>query len=140
MEDVMGPGGQLRSFEAVFSPLGPDGQPRKLWNRSSGAIDPDVARTWEAHDIRLVLERNWETLGPKLHGKLHVIVGGMDTFYLEGAVRLLKDALARLKSDAEVEIIPDRDHSTLLDAALAARIDRQMKAAVGPFLALGGTK
>ena len=140
MEDVMGPGGQLGSFEAVFSPLGPNGQPRKLWNRSSGAIDPDVARAWEAHDIRLVLERNWETLGAKLHGKLHVIVGGMDTFYLEGAVGLLKDALRRLKSDAEVEIIPDRDHSTVLDAALAARIDREMKLAVAPFLALGEAK
>jgi S-formylglutathione hydrolase FrmB len=134
MEDVMGPGGQLGSFEAVFSPMGPDGQPRRLWNRSSGAIDPDVARAWEAHDIRLVLERNWETLGSKLRGKLHVIVGGMDTFYLEGAVGLLKDALARLKSDAEVEIIPGRDHGTVLDAAMAARIDREMKATVAPFL------
>ena len=140
MEDVMGPGGQLGSFEAVFSPLGPDGQPRKLWNRSSGAIDPDVARAWEAHDIRLVLERNWETLGPKLRGKLHVIVGGMDTFYLEGAVGLLKDALGRLKSDAEVEIIPDRDHSTVLDAAMAVHIDREMKAAVTPFLPPRETK
>ena len=44
MEDVLGDGGQLRSFEAVFSPLGPDGRPRPLWDRATGAIDPEVAQ------------------------------------------------------------------------------------------------
>ena len=33
MEVVMGHGGQLASFEAVFSPRGADGKPRSLWNR-----------------------------------------------------------------------------------------------------------
>jgi Putative esterase len=130
MEDVLGDGGQLRSFEAVFSPVGPDGAPRRLWDRGGGAIDPEVARAWETYDVRLVLERNWPVLGPKLAGKLHVITGALDTFYLDGAVRLLKESLAGLKSDAVVEIIPGKDHSSILDAALAARLDREMKAAV----------
>jgi hypothetical protein len=134
MEDVMGDGGQLGSFEAVFSPRGADGKPRKLWNRETGAIDPETARDWEAYDIRLVLERNWPKLGPKLAGKLHVITGSMDTFYLEGAVQLLKDSLAKLKSDAVVEIVPGRDHGTILDRNLAQRIDREMTAAVSSFL------
>lgn len=134
MEEAMGPGGQLGSFEAVFSPLGQDGKPLKLWDRATGALHPEVAKAWEAYDIRLVLERNWPTLGPKLAGKIHVITGGMDTFYLEGAVKLLKESLARLKSDAVVEIIPDRDHSTLLDPGLARRLNREMKAAVAAFV------
>jgi hypothetical protein len=134
MEEVMGQGGQLGSFEAVFSPLGPDGKPRKLWDRATGAIDPEVAKAWEAYDIRLVLERNWPTLGPKLAGKIHVITGGMDTFYLEGAAQLLKESLAKLKSDAVVEIVPGRDHGTILDAKLGERIDREMKAAIASFL------
>jgi S-formylglutathione hydrolase FrmB len=134
LEEVMGPGGQLGSFEAVFSPLDSEGKPRKLWDRATGAIDPEVGKAWEAYDIRLVLERNWPALGPKLKGKLHVITGGMDTFYLEGAVQLLKDSLAKLGSDAVVEIIPGRDHGTVLDAKLAERIDREMNAAVAPFL------
>ncbi len=134
MEEALGPGGQLGSFEAVFSPIGPDGQPRKLWDRTTGAIDPGVAKTWEAHDIRLILERNWPALGPKLGGKIHVITGGIDTFYLEGAAQLLKDSLARLKSDAVVEIVPGRDHSTILDQELARRLDREMKAAVAAFI------
>jgi pimeloyl-ACP methyl ester carboxylesterase len=134
MDDVIGWGSQLGSFEAVFSPLGPDGHPRKLWDRSTGLIDPEVAKAWERYDIRLVLERNWPTLGPKLKGKLHVIMGGRDTFYLEGAVKLLKESLAKLGSDAVVEIIPDKDHGTLMSPELAERFDREMKAAVGKLL------
>ncbi len=134
MDDVIGWGGQLGSFEAVFSPLDADGRPRKLWDRTTGAIDPAVAKAWEAYDIRLVLERNWPRLGPKLKGKLRVITGSLDTFFLEGAVQLLKDSLARLGSDAVVEIIPDRDHSTVLDPALAARLDREMRARVAEWL------
>ncbi len=99
MEDVIGDGGQLRSFEAVFSPLGADGRPRRLWDRADGAIDPEVARAWEAYDIRLVLERNWPTLGPKLAGKLHVVTGDLDTFYLEGAVAA-PEGVARRRSAA----------------------------------------
>jgi pimeloyl-ACP methyl ester carboxylesterase len=134
MDDVIGWGGQLGSFEAVFSPLGPDGRPRKLWDRSTGRIDPEVARAWERYDIRLVLERNWPALGPKLKGKLHVIMGGRDTFYLEGAVRLLKESLTKLGSDAVVEIIPDKDHGTVMSPELAERFDREMKAAVGKLV------
>jgi hypothetical protein len=131
MDDVIGWGGQLGSFEAVFSPVDHQGHPRKLWDRSTGAIDPAVAKAWESYDIRLILERTWPKLGPKLKGKLHVITGDLDTFYLEGAVKLLKESLARLGSDAVVEIIPNRDHSTVLDAKLAQRLDREMQAAAG---------
>jgi pimeloyl-ACP methyl ester carboxylesterase len=134
MEDVMGPGGQLGSFEAVFSPKGPDGLPAKLWDRATGAIDPTTAKAWEDYDIRLVLERNWAELGPKLAGKIHIITGSLDTFYLEGAVEKLKASLEKLGSDAEVEIVPGRDHSNILDRGLAERIDRQMKAAVAPVV------
>jgi S-formylglutathione hydrolase FrmB len=126
MEVVMGHGGQLGSFEAVFSPRGADGKPRQLWDRTTGAIDPAVARSWERYDIRLVLERNWKALGPKLAGKIHVYMGGQDTFYLEGATALLKEALAQLGSDAVVEIFPGRDHRSLLDRALRERIAREM--------------
>ncbi len=137
MEEVLGPGGQLHSFEAVFSPSAPpsadgsskkDGlrRPRLLWDRATGAIDPAVATAWESYDIRLVLERNWKRLAPQLAGKLHVYTGSEDTFYLEGATRLLQQSLARLGSDAVVEIHPGKNHSTLLDRALLERIQQEM--------------
>lgn len=134
LEGVYGDGGQLHSFEAVFSPLGRDGRPRLLWNRKTGAVDPAVAKAWESYDIRLLLERDWPTLGPKLAGKLHVITGSLDNFYLDGAVRLLKKSLRSLGSDAVVEVIPGRDHRNLLDAELADRIEREMNAALSQRL------
>jgi hypothetical protein len=126
MEEVIGRGGQLGSFEAVFSPRLEDGAPRKLWDRKTGAVDPVTAEAWKPYDIRIKLEREWPTLSPKLAGKLHVYMGGLDTFYLEGAVKLLKVSLQRLGSDAKVEIFAKRDHGNLLDPVLRARISREM--------------
>ena len=126
MEHVNGYGGQLHSFEAVFSRRGADGRPELLWNRRTGEIDPAVAETWKRYDIRLVLEQNWPTLGPKLAGKLHIFMGSQDTFYLDGATALLKESLARLGSDAVVEIHTGKDHSTLMTQQLVARIKREM--------------
>lgn len=126
MEVVMGHGGQLGSFEAVFSQKMPDGSPRKLWDRKTGAVDPATAESWKPYDIRLKLEREWPTIGPKLAGKLHVYMGGQDTFYLDGATKLLKESLEKLGSDAKVEIFPGKDHSSLMDGALRSRISKEM--------------
>ncbi len=106
-------GGQFSSFDYVFSPRGDDGRPMPLFDRKTGAIDPDVARAWQRYDIRLVLERNWKTLGPKLAGKLRIWIGTQDTFRLEGACKLLAPALKKLGSDAEILFVEGRDHGTL---------------------------
>lgn len=130
MEVVMGRGGQLFSFEAVFSPKDGNGQPRQLWNRETGVIDQETARYWEKYDIRLQLERNWATLGPKLKGKIHVFMGDKDTFYLEGATKLLKESLAKLGSDAVVVIVPGKDHGSLMTADVLKRISTEMAAQI----------
>jgi S-formylglutathione hydrolase FrmB len=126
METVYGEGGQIRSFEWVFSPRGADGLPMPLFDRATGAIDPAVAASWRRYDIRAILERRWAELAPKLAGKLHVFVGDQDTFYLHLAVERLKESLSRLGSDAVVEIQPGHDHGSLLSRELLERIDREM--------------
>ncbi len=126
MDDVLKRGGQLRSFEAVFSPVGADGEPLKLWDRESGRINPAVAKAWQKYDIRLILEHNWDTLGPQLQGKLNIFTGDRDTFYLEGGVKQLGGTLRELRSDAVVEVVPGADHSTLLTADLYRRIRKEM--------------
>ena len=124
MEVVMGEGGQLRSFEWVFSPRGDDGLPRPLYDRATGAVDPAVAEAWRAYDIREVIERSWETLAPKLAGKIHVVTGELDTFYLDGATRLLKSSLAELGSDADVRLLPGVDHGgVMMDRDIRREID-----------------
>jgi hypothetical protein len=126
METVLGHGNPFQSFEAVFSPRGADGRPQPLYDRQTGAIDPVVAQDWGRYDVNRLLSSNWEVLGPKLAGKLHIYTGAVDTFYLEGAVRLLQQTLAQRGSDAVIEILPGRDHSTLLAADMKARISREM--------------
>ncbi|MGE5192043.1 MAG: alpha/beta hydrolase-fold protein [Deltaproteobacteria bacterium] len=126
MEEVLGFGGQLHSFEAVFSPRAADGRPMRVWNRNTGAVDTEAAMSWTKFDIRLILERRWPELAPKLAGKLHVFQGELDTFYLDGATRLLKESLAALKSDAIVEIIPGKSHFDLLTADLHLRMRGEM--------------
>ncbi len=126
MEWTLGHGGQLHSFEAVFSPRGPDGKPLLLWDRQTGGINTEVAKTWEAYDIRLILDRNWDKLGAKLKGKLHVFIGEFDTFYLEGATILLKESLQKLSDDPVVEIHSGKDHGSIMTSQLRARIRREM--------------
>jgi S-formylglutathione hydrolase FrmB len=106
-------GGQFASFDAAFSPRGEDGNPMPLFDRQTGAIDPEVAKAWEKYDIRLVLKRNWSQLAPDLQGKLHIYVGTLDTYRLEGATRLLKAELETLGSDAEVLLVEGRNHGSL---------------------------
>jgi S-formylglutathione hydrolase FrmB len=108
-------GGQFFSFNAVFSEMGKDGMPKQIFDWKTGAIDHDVADSWEKYDIALILRENWKKLEPKLAGKVHVYVGTIDTYRLEGALKLLKEDLAKLKADSEVQIlfVEGRDHGTL---------------------------
>src|SRR5690606_18503639 len=126
MEVVYGEGGQLRSFEWVFSERGENGLPKPLFDRTTGAVDPQVAASWKRYDIRHILETNWSTLEPKLKGKLHVFMGEQDNFFLEGATILLQQSLEKLGSDALVQIEPGKDHGTIASPALRKRIDREL--------------
>jgi hypothetical protein len=134
-EEVAGPvGGQMASFDWVFSPRGPDGRPMKLFNRTTGDQDPFVQQAWEKYDINLVVQRNWAALGPKLLGKVHLIVGSMDNFHLEEAALLFCGFLKSKGREDACEIVPDRDHMNLYRSyqsypdGLALRIASQMQA------------
>lgn len=126
MDECLKRGGQMRSFEAVFSPLDEQGLPRKLWDRATGRIDSTTVDAWRRYDIRRHLERHWETLGDQLAGKLHISVGGRDTFFLESSVRRLQTTLRTLGSDASIEIVRRRDHVTILSPERVNRNVRQM--------------
>ena len=82
-------GQQWDVWEAVYSPVGEDGYPQRIWDKITGEINPDVAAHWrENYDLTHILRRDWATLGPRLEGKLHIYVGDMDNYYLNNAVEL----------------------------------------------------
>jgi hypothetical protein len=87
-------GGQWDIWQAVYSPVGPDGYPKPIWDKRTGKIDRSVAEYWrERYDLGYILKRDWKTLGPKLEGKIHIYCGDMDNYYLNNAVYLVEEFL-----------------------------------------------
>jgi len=88
-------GQQWDIWEAVFSPVGPDGYPKRIWDKRRGVIEPGVAAYWrENYDLTFILRRDWSKgLGRKLQGKIHLYVGDMDNYYLNNAVYLAEEFL-----------------------------------------------
>jgi hypothetical protein len=87
-------GGQWDIWEATFSPTDSLGYPARIWDKATGAIDSTVAAYWQDnYDLVHILQRGWDTLGPKLVGKLHIYAGDMDNLYLNDAVYLAEDFL-----------------------------------------------
>lgn len=83
-------GGQWDIWEACYSPIGPDGYPMRVWDKLTGEINPEVAKSWEKYDLHLYLKKNWSKIGQDLKGKLFLYTGDMDSFYLNNAMELLE--------------------------------------------------
>ena len=142
LERVLGPyGGQMASFEWVFSPRGPDGRPEQMFDRGTGKVNPAVVAYWRDHyDIAHRIQTHWPQLKPYLDGKIHVIVGTADTFYLDGPAHKLKDVLEKVGAHAEVQFLPGKTHFDLYEAngdpdALTKEIAKEMYAVARPSAA-----
>ena len=89
------------AMQAVFSPVGPDGYPKPIWDKRTGVIDQEVADHWRDHyDLSYIMRRDWMTLGPKLVGKIHLTAGTSDQWYLTNAVRYVDAFLKSTKDPA----------------------------------------
>jgi hypothetical protein len=90
---------QLHPWWSVYGPVGEDGYPRPAWDPETGVIDREVAHYMRdnGYDLSHYIQTNWPTIGPDLVGKLHIAVGDMDNYYLNGAVYLLEDFLEGTK-------------------------------------------
>lgn len=112
LEMVLGSyGGQMTSFDWVFSPKGPDGAPEPAYDRETGQVDPAVVAYWREHyDLAHIVETHWEERGADLKGRIHVYVGTADTFYLDGAAHKFDAVLAKLGADAHFTYVPSRTH------------------------------
>ena len=108
-------GQQWDIWEAVYSPAGADGYPKRIWDKRTGLIDPEVAAYWRDHyDLSYILRRDWSKgLGRKLQGKLHLYVGEADNYYLNNAVYLVEEFLKGTNDppyDGEVDYEPRAEH------------------------------
>jgi enterochelin esterase-like enzyme len=139
MEQALGPyGGQMASFEWVFSPRSDSGAPKQMFNRVTGDVDPSVVAYWRDHyDLAHIVEANWPALAPDLKGRIHLIVGTADTFYLDGAAHKLEAVLNRLGGEPHFTYLPGKTHFDLYAVgdnrfALFDQISREMYAVARP--------
>lgn len=116
-EWAMGPfGGQMGSFDWVFSPRGADGRPLPLFDRATGRIDPEVAAYWREHyDIANIINRDWATLKRDLDGKIHLTVGDADTFYLDRPAHRLEAAMKALGAKTDFRYLSGKTHFDLYE-------------------------
>ncbi len=107
-------GGQWDIWQAVYSPVGPDGYPKPIWDKVTGKIDKSVAAYWREHfDLVHIMKRDWATLGPKVEGKIHIYVGEADNYFLNNAVYLAEDFLKATKNPnygGDVDYEPRAEH------------------------------
>lgn len=111
-------GEQFDIWQAVYSPTGEDGYPQPIFDKDTGVIDHKTAEYWREHyDLDAKLQREWNTLGPKLQGKLHLYVGSDDTYFLNDAVYLMEDFLKQTGTpghgvpyEGEVKYGPRAEH------------------------------
>jgi S-formylglutathione hydrolase FrmB len=139
LEAVLGPyGGQFTSFDWVFSPKGDSGAPKPMFDRQTGAVDPEVVAYWRDHyDLAHIVEANWNTRGADLKGRIHLMVGTSDTFYLDGAAHKFEAVLNRLGAEAHFSYLPDKTHFDVYaigqdQEALFDRIATEMYAVARP--------
>lgn len=120
-------GEQWDAWEAVFSPVGADGYPKRIWDKRTGEIDRQVAAYWREHyDLGERLRRDWATLGPKLRGKLTINAGLADNYYLDAAVWQVEQILksAQPPSDAQIAYGPHQEHCWSGDGSAINAVSR----------------
>lgn len=107
-------GQQYDIWEATYSPQADDGYPQRIWDKQTGDINPEVANYWkENYDLRHILERDWDKLGEKLKGKIHIYCGDMDNYYLNNAVYSMESFLESTSDpyyDGEVDYGDKAEH------------------------------
>ena len=119
MENVIGlcdsytmSGEQWGAWNATYGPRAADGGPAPLWDAKTGKINSAVIEHWKRYDLRMVLEQNWKTLGPKLRGKLTIWVGEADEYFLNNAVHMLDAFLSKADPPYDGKILygPGKGH------------------------------
>ncbi|MFN5438589.1 MAG: hypothetical protein ACK5AB_01605 [Bacteroidota bacterium] len=92
-------GDQWDIWEAVYSPVGSDGYPVRIFDKKTGDINKRIVEHWrENYDLTHIIQRDWPKIGEKLKGKIHLYVGDMDNYYLNNAVYNAEDMLKQLKN------------------------------------------
>ena len=112
MENVIYRGQQMRSYNAVFSGKGKDGEPEPVCDDATGETDPAVVAHWKNYDISYLLQNHWSQLKGDLDGKIRVTASRQDNFMTNLPVVLLDSAMKKINAKIEISYYSD-DHFTV---------------------------
>ncbi|HYD00759.1 MAG TPA: alpha/beta hydrolase-fold protein [Phycisphaerales bacterium] len=122
-EDVLGPdntsGQQWDSWFAAWGPRNERGNPAALFDPATGLIDRGVADRYRRYDIADRLRRDPGQYGPLFAGRIRLVVGDADNFFLNEAVSLLKkdvDGLAVARGTGYIKVVAGKDHSSVFNS------------------------
>jgi len=78
-----------------------------------------------------VLRSNWETLNPKLSGKINIIAAEYDTYYLEESVIAMKQFFVEHDFDAHIFVKPDANHGSVFNVQVIRQMDEWFARSLG---------
>jgi pimeloyl-ACP methyl ester carboxylesterase len=125
LEYVLDEFGQVRTWEASYSPRRANGSVDELFDRNTGDIDPEVAAYWEKYDISKIIAADPIKYREKLSGKLHIFVAEDDPYGLERSVQLLESILIDNNIPADIQYFRGLGHNVWTDE-LRAYIHKQI--------------
>jgi len=115
LEDVIGEFGQVRTWEATFSPKNEDGTIALLFDRSSGNINPEIANHWSNYDISRKINANPQKYKEVLSGKLHIFVSNDDPYGLDKSVKYFDKVLVYNQIVADIQYFDGLGHNVWTD-------------------------
>lgn len=138
MEHALDPTGrsgqQWDAWNAMFSPKNEaTGLPAPMFDPLTGEIDHSVVRRWTKYDITRVIAHRWDFMGPTMMGRVRLVCGDLDSYYLNRAVANLKTRVEILNSKTPlqgagyIEIVKGADHGTIIMRTFQ-RFNQEMRA------------
>jgi len=115
LEHILGEFGQVRTWEASFSPRKQDGSIAQLFARKTGAIDPEVASHWGKYDISRMIASDPGKYQELLQGKLHIFVAKDDPYGLAYSVELIEEVLVLNKIASDIQFFTGLGHNVWTD-------------------------
>jgi len=128
LEYVLGEFGQLRTWEATYSPRKRDEGIAPLFDLNTGDIDPEVTEYWQNYDLSKIIASDPGKYRAILAGKLHIFVAEDDPYGLEESVQLLDAVLLENSIPADIHYFSGLGHNVWTDelrAHIHAQMDRQ---------------
>lgn len=126
-------GQQWDSWQAVWGSNAGNFRSKPLWNPTTGEIDRAEVEHYKKYDLSLLLRNDPEKYAPLWRERIRLVVGDMDDYYLNEAVVLLRDELAKLPPTGNantnkgyIKIVPGASHGSVYGSEEMKHFDAEM--------------